>query len=78
MARRRRGVTKNNNSPTHILKIGTITEAKTGGWTRVGVAWLRDGMMSIRLNKGVVLDWHDFYSSPADTDFTLMLFPNDE
>jgi hypothetical protein len=35
-------------------------------------------MMSIRLNKGVVLDWHDFYSSPADTDFTLMLFPNDE
>ena len=60
--------------PTHILKIGT----SPGVWTRVGVAWkseTTDGVpyFSLRLNPGVILDWHDFSGECA-----LHLYPNDK
>lgn len=41
--------------PTHTLRFGN----KQSG-SNVGVAWQwPDGSVTIQLNKGVVLDWHD-------------------
>jgi len=60
--------------PTHYLKMKT-TEHDESGWTTVGAAWQKSsGLISIRLNRGVVLDWHDF-APPAE--FTLILVPAD-
>lgn len=76
MAVRKKQVSKKRSggSPTHYLKMKTTDHDETG-WTTVGVAWeKRSGMLSVRLNRGVVLDWHDF-APPAE--FTLIMVPAD-
>lgn len=77
----RRQTTKiKSNLPTHILKIGAtnIGDGKSA-WSRVGVGWVNDdGHISLRLNAGTVLDWHDFNRIYDKDGCVLMLFPNDE
>lgn len=61
--------------PTHYLKMKP-TDRDRAGWTRVGAAWLskETGSISIKLNRGVVLDWHDFSDN---ADHALILVPAD-
>ena len=63
------------NEPTHYLKMKP-TDPDSSGWSRVGAAWVSKatGSISIKLNRGVVLDWHDF---PDNADHTLILVPVD-
>lgn len=61
--------------PTHYLKMKSA--ARDGsGWSRVGAVWEnRSGNLTIKLGRGVVLDWHDF-DGPAP-EFTLIIVPAD-
>lgn len=68
--RKRRG----NNTPDYVLKMRS-KDSDTKGWARVGVAWEGDNGVSIRLNRGMVLDWHDYADEGA---YTLMMFPYEE
>lgn len=78
-ARRRKQARHNHsdgNGPTHYLKMKT-TARDGAGWSRVGAAWVKPGgeTFSIKLNRGVVLDWHDF--AVEDAEFVLILVPAD-
>ena len=65
---------KGNNEPTHYLKMKP-TDRDREGWSRIGVAWQKPtGSISIKLNRGVVLDWHDFSDN---ADHVLILVPVD-
>lgn len=58
--------------PTHYLKIWNPEE---GASTRVGAAWEKsDGHISIRLDRGTVLDWHDYVDGGP---YKLTLWPAD-
>lgn len=61
--------------PTHYLKMKP-SDYNSSGWSTVGAAWEKEsGNVSIRLNRGVILDWHDL--SVDDPEFTLVLVPAD-
>jgi hypothetical protein len=61
--------------PTYYLKMKTVAR-DASGWSRVGAAWVsRGGNLSIKLNRGIILDWHDFGGDPPE--FSLILVPAD-
>lgn len=76
MTRRSKKVARNGDSRyTHVLKMKS-RNAEVKGWTTVGVAWENaDGHFTVRLNKGVVLEWRDFI---AGSEFILCMFEADD
>lgn len=74
-ARKKKTSSAGDNGPTHILKMKPIDRDESG-WSQVGVAWEKsNGCFTVRLNRGTVLDWHDFTGGGAD--FALILVPAD-
>lgn len=61
-------------TPDYIIKMRS-KDGDQKGWSRVGVAWQGDHGLHLKLNRGTVLDWHDFAD---DGNYTLMLFANED